>query len=200
MDDIGFTFAGARFCLCYPDELAKPVRLLLRDIQRSDGSRDEKAVEILREGSGESFRIISSTRQSGLLQGREPLLEALPTFLKGEVFAALGSECVVGAAALSTGGRLMLFPGARSSGKSLLAAYLVSRGWHYRTDECVCLAETDDQYHYLATPPAVRFDDWSGCWPCWATESHIILRAVKGITWCSTLLRSSPPMTTHRLH
>ncbi len=67
MDDIGFTFAGANFCLCYPDALAEPVSLLLRDVEHTDGSGDEKAVEILREGPGDSFRIISSTSQSDLL-------------------------------------------------------------------------------------------------------------------------------------
>ncbi|MGA7279479.1 MAG: glycosyltransferase [Desulfocapsaceae bacterium] len=162
MQDIGLTLAGARFCLCYPDELAEPISLLLRDVERADGPGDEKAVEILREGPGDSFRIVSSTRQSDPLEGPGSLLEVLPTFLKGEVFAALESLCVLSAAALATGGRPMLFPGIRSSGKSMLAAYLVSRGWQYRTDECVCLAETDEQYHYLATPPAVRSADWPG--------------------------------------
>ncbi len=159
MQDIGLTFAGARFCLCYPDELAEPVSLLLRDIELTDGPGDEKAVEILREGPGDSFRIISSTSQSDLLEGHNRLLEALPTFLKREVFGALASECVLSAAALATGGRIIIFPGVRSSGKSLLAVYLVSRGWQYFTDECVGVAEADVNYSYLATPPSIRADD-----------------------------------------
>ncbi len=162
MDDIGFTFAGANFCLCYPDALAEPVSLLLRDVEHTDGSGDEKAVEILREGPGDSFRIISSTSQSDLLAGHKRLLEALPTFLKREIFAALASQCVVSAAALATGSRLILFPGVRSSGRSMLAAYLVSKGWQYLTDECVCIGGADEQYHYLITPPAVRSDNWPG--------------------------------------
>jgi hypothetical protein len=162
MDDIGFTFAGANFCLCYSDALAEPVSLLLRDVEHTDGSGDEKAVEILREGPGDSFRIISSTSQSDLLAGHKRLLEALPTFLKREIFAALASQCVVSAAALATGSRLILFPGVRSSGRSMLAAYLVSRGWQYLTDECVCIGGADEQYHYLTTPPAVRSDNWPG--------------------------------------
>jgi len=160
MNDIGFIFAGARFCLCCPDELAKPVNLLLRDVGRVDGPGDEKAIEIVREGQGSTFRIISSTDQPDVLEGHQRLLEALPSYLKGEIFTALASRCLISGAALETDDRLILFPAPRSSGRSMLAAALVSNGWRYRTDECICLGEKDEPHQCLALPPSFRADDW----------------------------------------
>ncbi len=132
MNDIGFIFAGARFCLCFPDEIAEPVSLLLRDVERADGPGAEKAIEIVRAGPGDSFRIIAPTSQSDLLQGYQHLLETLPSFLKGEIFAALASRCLISGSALEKGGRLILFPASRSSGRSMLGPSLVSNGWRFR--------------------------------------------------------------------
>ena len=73
MQDLGFRFANTYFCLAYPDELAEPVNLLFRDITRTKPTRNEKVLEILRENEKGSYRIVSESSQSGIIEGSEQL-------------------------------------------------------------------------------------------------------------------------------
>ncbi len=160
MQDIGFKFSEANFCLAYPDELTEVIELMFRDVQLTEQTQNERAVEIIRENRNQTYRIISESRESEPLAGYPCLIEELPSFILKEIVNTLDPGLFIHAAALAAADKIILFPGQRSVGKSMLASYLVAKGWHYLTDRGAHFDENNIAWHYLGLPPAVNSDDW----------------------------------------
>ena len=160
MQDIGFRFSEANFCLAYPDELTEVIEILFRDVQLTEQTQNERAVEIIREDRNQTYRIISGSRESEPLVGHPCLIEELPSFILKEIVNTLNPGLFIHAAALAAADKIILFPGQRSVGKSMLASYLVAKGWHYLTDRGAHFDENNITWHYLGLPPAVNSDDW----------------------------------------
>ena len=160
MQDIGFKFSEANFCLAYPGELTEVIELMFRDVQLTEQTQNERAVEIIREDRNQTYRIISESRESKPLAGYPCLIEELPSFILNEIVNTLDPGLFIHAAALAAADKIILFPGQRSVGKSMLASFLVAKGWHYLTDRGAHFDENNIAWHYLGLPPAVNSDDW----------------------------------------
>src|SRR5210317_725196 len=100
MQDIGFKFSEANFCLAYPDELTEVIEILFRDVQLTEQTQNERAVEIIREGRNQTYRIISGSRESEPLVGHPCLIEELPSFILKEIVNTLNPGLFIQAAAL----------------------------------------------------------------------------------------------------
>ena len=160
MQDIGFKFSEANFCLAYPEELTEVIELMFRDAQLTEQTQNERAVEIIREDRNQTYRIISESRESEPLAGYPCLIEELPSFILNEIVNSLDPGLFIHAAALAAADKIILFPGQRSVGKSMLASFLIAKGWHYLTDRGTHFDEKKFAWHYLGLPPAVNSDVW----------------------------------------
>ena len=159
MQDLGFRFADAHFCLAYPDGLAEPVNLLFRNVQSTTQSRNERVIEILQERHTDSYRIISDSRESPLLKGSLHLLEELPFFILEEIGRSLNSGLLLPAAAFSAANKVILFPSLQPTDRIMLSPFLLSHGWRYLTNHCAHKGE-DSKWHYLGLPLAIISEYW----------------------------------------
>ena len=156
MRDLGFRFAHNYFILSFPDELAESVQLLFRDMQLTGPTRNEKAIEIVRENKRESYRFLSDSGESESIEGSKLLLEKLPFLIQAEIASSLDSGLLVYGAALSSGEKVILFPGHWSADRSTLLRTLVSQGWRFLSDLCAYKDEHSADWHYLKFPPAIE--------------------------------------------
>ena len=85
MQDIGFKFSVANFCLAYPEELTEVIELMFRDAQLTEQTQNERAVEIIREDINQTYRIITQSRESEPLAVYPCLIEELPSFILNEI-------------------------------------------------------------------------------------------------------------------
>ena len=156
MRDLGFRFAHNYFILSFPDELAESVQLLFRDMQITGPTRNEKAIEIVRGNKKESYRFLSESGESEFIEGSKLVLEKLPFLIQAEIAGSLDSGLLVYGAALSSGEKVIFFPGQWSAGRSLLLTALVSQGWRFLSDLCAFKDEQSAKWHYLKLPPAIE--------------------------------------------
>ena len=156
MQDLGFRFAHTHFILSFPDGLAESVKMLFRDIHPTEPTRDEKAIEIVREGKSESYRFISESGESESIEGAKRVVEQLPFFIRAEIARSLDSGLLFYGAALAYNKKIILLPGQWSAGRSILLTTLLSQGWRFLTDLCAYKAENSSRWYYLKLPPAIE--------------------------------------------
>jgi serine kinase of HPr protein (carbohydrate metabolism regulator) len=70
--------------------------------------------------------------------------------------ADVESGIVLHAAAVAIGGHGILLPGMAGIGKTMLAAWFLSRGYQYLSDDLVCITDESQQLLALKRPLSIK--------------------------------------------
>lgn len=158
MPTSAYSFSGIGFSLSFPDEIKNTIHELVRDFQQVDGSTFPISLKIEKDGRGIGYLIGSGTGGHVYEAQADGLAEMLYPLIQDKIIKAVKPGISFRAAALSSNGKIVLFPGVSSVGKSMLASFLVSRDFKFLADELV-YQETGSAYHYLCGPLNIRRDD-----------------------------------------
>lgn len=159
------------FELAFADaELAEAVDPTLAHLAPADPASEPLALAIDRHRGG--FRLAAGGRLLDACRSLEEVAPLVKLHLARLAVARFPHRGALHAGALAGADGSLLLPAASGSGKSLLAAALMARGWHYLSDDTALL----DAQHFAVTGVPYSLTIKEGGWDVAATYFPEVLR------------------------
>jgi hypothetical protein len=157
MSTKAITFNGHKVVICYASKEAEPLlEFLFADIRQEKVGTEDARFTIAQDSKNNKW---SLTRNKTILfQGDD--INGLGNTLSGEVLFSLIENnqqgMAIHAGLVSTEKGSLLLPADSGSGKSSVTTWLLTRGWHYHTDELVMLDLASDQIRAFTRPLNIK--------------------------------------------
>lgn len=153
------SFAGQHLTLEYPQDLDGLIEFLYHDTRTDPGATADVTLTIsevdgcltLRHGDTQLYRGSEQT-------------DLATALIQQTIFHLINNNAdgmALHAAALSSEGGAIIFPGASGSGKTTLSTWLAARGYNYLTDEYVFIEKNTNVVQAYMRPPNVKVEGLS---------------------------------------
>lgn len=156
MNTKNLLFAGHTITVIYPDELNEIIRFLFSGFSAGKDNESARAVTVTR-GPGEgAYYVVADEYQARSCSGRAELASLLLNAVTSQLIDANSTGAVLHSAAVDIDGNGIALPGSRGVGKSFLTAWLLTRGYHYLTDELVSIPANTCTLQGLISPLNIK--------------------------------------------
>ena len=145
-------FAGHTVTVTYPSELSGIINFLFSDCCGGEDDQPQRTVNVMRGHRKGEYLVVTQDHQARSSSGSAELASLLLNAVTGRFIDANTSGVVLHSAAVFADGRGIALPGSRGVGKSVLTAWLLTRGYQYLTDELICLPEDSLSFQSLSRP------------------------------------------------
>lgn len=148
------SFAGQHLAIDFPRNLTELIAFLYHD-----NCSDLRAVpDVTLVVTDDDGQLMLSRGSTVLYEGAEPS-ELATSLIQQTIYHLIDNNkdgMALHAAALSRGGKAVIFPGASGSGKTSLSTWLATRGFNYLTDEYVFIKKNSNVIQAFMRPPNVK--------------------------------------------